>query len=159
MTKDGSRWDENGIDRIKFPWEKADYEVPEIHQTPAMVEAAREAERWLAIESGMELPEKAHDVDKWVKSYVHDWSDVTVGSKAWEILEDYYPTPEEEEGMQRSQQRQTQLEMDDLTAEARADIEVRTDTYSLQVRCFCDPMYVKCRTNANSIGLCKQSRR
>lgn len=130
MTKDGSRFDEDGVDRLKFAWEKMSYEIPEIHQTPEMLELRREAEESARLKSG-ERPPKPHDIDKWMDKYAPKWADL-MGADAWDILEDYFPSEAEAAREEQREARLKLLQSEGLDPERREQLEAREYAVFLQ---------------------------
>eukprot|EP00192_Tetraselmis_astigmatica_P005620 CAMPEP_0117671896 /NCGR_PEP_ID=MMETSP0804-20121206/13603_1 /TAXON_ID=1074897 /ORGANISM="Tetraselmis astigmatica, Strain CCMP880" /LENGTH=514 /DNA_ID=CAMNT_0005480437 /DNA_START=116 /DNA_END=1660 /DNA_ORIENTATION=- len=124
MTKDGSRWDEDGVDRLKFL--KAIYEVPEVHQTPEMREMCRQVDEEERVK---EWGDKAsqRDVDA-IRERLQLPTDL-MGEEAWDILADYLPTEEEQKDEERRMYRKQRLEDENLEIEERRALKKEEDAY------------------------------
>mmetsp|Transcript_18817 Transcript_18817/g.48307 ORF Transcript_18817/g.48307 Transcript_18817/m.48307 type:complete len:637 (-) Transcript_18817:1253-3163(-) len=95
MTETGERWDSDGTDRLKFAWEKVNYEVPEVHDTPEMKAATEAAQLEMRARNGD--PDALPPMDPELKEM---WKDLVEGDKmghvygdtgeSWAALEKYY---------------------------------------------------------------------
>ncbi|XP_075264006.1 uncharacterized protein LOC142355855 [Convolutriloba macropyga] len=126
LTKDGSRWDENGVDRLKFRWEKQWYEVQEFNQTPEMLELCREVD--LEVEAKLQrkvVRDEQLDVIRGGSNVLTD----LMTDDAWKILMQYVPTEEEEEREDKRVARLARLQEEDLPIEEKRELMAEQNLY------------------------------